>query len=163
CAGSALDLTLGMLRRHGWEAAPMLLTATILFAFAYFVVNTLLVTLVPKLKRNERLTLAELFGNFGWIGIAYAGSASVATLLFHSAFTHAFIGMTLLGADGRILQANRAWRGLLGLGDEELATHAFSDFVCPDDVGDLDEQLAAVAAGRASSFSTQLRCRHRDG
>ena len=230
CAGSALDLTLGMLRRHGWEAAPMLLTATILFAFAYFVVNTLLVTLVPKLKRNERLTLAELFGNFGWIGIAYAGSASVATLLFltyqqsgvgvlmagvpiigllmatmhmyfrqqeadeamrkgrleavereqeqaqrhmeelrrseqrfHSAFTHAFIGMTLLGADGRILQGNRAWRALLGLGDEDLATHAFSVFVCPDDVGDLDEQLAAVAAGRASSFSTQLRCRHRDG
>ena len=49
------------------------------------------------------------------------------------------LGCAIYGAQlewCRILQANRAWRGLLGLGDEELATHAFSDFVCPDDVGD---------------------------
>jgi diguanylate cyclase (GGDEF)-like protein/PAS domain S-box-containing protein len=230
CAGTLLDAALSLLQRHGWSNAPVLLTATILFAFGYFVINTLLVTLVPKLKRNERLTPSELFGNFGWIGIAYAGSASVATLLFltyeqsgigvliagvpiigllmatmhmylrqqeadeamrkgrleavereqeqaqrhvaelrrseqrfHSAFTHAFIGMTLLRPDGRILQANRAFRSLLGLGDQELSAASFSDFVCAEDVGGLAEQLARVSTGQCSSFSTQLRCRHRDG
>jgi diguanylate cyclase (GGDEF)-like protein/PAS domain S-box-containing protein len=229
-AGTLLDTTLAALRLKGWDAAPVLLTATIFFGFAYFVTNTLLVTLVPKLKRNERLTLDELFGNFGWVGIAYAGSASVATLLyltyqqsgvgvlmagvpiigllmatmhmylrqqaadeamrksrvdavereqeqarrhvlqlqrseqrFHSAFTHAFIGMTLLGPDGRILQANRAWRSLLGVGDADLSTRTFTDFVCPEDAAGLDEQLARVRSGQSSNFTTQLRCRHKDG
>src|SRR5205814_2450097 len=96
CACCAVGLALGMLRRHGCGADAMLLTATRLFAFAYFVVNTLLVTLVPKLKRNERLTLAELFGNFGWIGIAYAGSASVATLLYLT-YQQSGIGVLIAG------------------------------------------------------------------
>jgi len=82
CTGSALEAASRALRGLGWGGAAELLVLAMLFSLAYFMLNTLLVTLVPKLKRNERLTMAELFGNFGWIGIAYAGSASVATLLF---------------------------------------------------------------------------------
>jgi len=43
--------------------AAVLLVATTVFALAYFVLNTLLVTLVPKLKRNERLALSDSDGN----------------------------------------------------------------------------------------------------
>jgi diguanylate cyclase (GGDEF)-like protein len=82
CAGSLLDVTLGGVRSLGWSGAAALLTTVTAFALVYFVINTLLVALVPKLKRNEWLKVSELFGNFGWIGIAYSGSASVATLLF---------------------------------------------------------------------------------
>jgi diguanylate cyclase (GGDEF)-like protein len=82
CAGSLLEAALGGLRVLGWDGAAALLATVTAFALVYFVINTLLVALVPKLKRNEWLAVSELFGNFGWIGIAYSGSASVATLLF---------------------------------------------------------------------------------
>jgi diguanylate cyclase (GGDEF)-like protein len=82
CAGSLLEAALAGLRTLGWDGAAVLLVTATAFALAYFVINTLLVALVPKLKRNEWLALSELFGNFGWIGIAYSGSASVATLVF---------------------------------------------------------------------------------
>jgi hypothetical protein len=52
------------------------------FALAYFVLNALLVTAVPRLKRNERLRASDLFDVFGWVGIAYSASAVVATLLY---------------------------------------------------------------------------------
>ena len=38
---------------------------------------------------------------------------------FHSAFTHASIGMALVSPAGRVLQANEALRSLLGLGSYE--------------------------------------------
>jgi diguanylate cyclase (GGDEF)-like protein len=82
CAGSLLEAALGGVRSLGWGGAAVLLATVTAFALVYFVINTLLVALVPKLKRNEWLKVSELFGNFGWIGIAYSGSASVATLLF---------------------------------------------------------------------------------
>lgn len=82
CAGSLLEAALAGLHSLGWEGAAVLLVAATAFALVYFVINTLLVALVPKLKRNEWLAMSELFGNFGWIGIAYSGSASVATLVF---------------------------------------------------------------------------------
>ncbi len=44
---------------------------------------------------------------------------------FHSAFTHASIGMALLSFDGRILQANDALRELLGVDDAGLLERAF--------------------------------------
>lgn len=84
CTGSLLQAGLLALRGTGWDSAAALLVAATLFALGYFVLNTLLVTLVPKLKRNEWLRPAELFGNFGWIGIAYSGSASVAVLVYLS-------------------------------------------------------------------------------
>jgi signal transduction histidine kinase len=62
----------------------LLLLAAIAFALGYFVLNTQLVTMLPRLKRNEPLDLRGFVGAFGWLGIAYAGNASVATFLFLS-------------------------------------------------------------------------------
>ena len=32
--------------------------------------------------RNERLQMSDLFGLVGWVGIAFAGSAAIAALLY---------------------------------------------------------------------------------
>lgn len=37
---------------------------------------------IPRLNRNERLQWSDLFGLFGWVSVAYAGSATVAVLLY---------------------------------------------------------------------------------
>ena len=211
-------------------SAGLLIVTMMAFAMGYFVANTLLVTAVPRLKRNERLQWSDLFGVFGWIGIAFAGSAAVAVLLyltylqsgtgvlmamvpllatmlaalhyffrqqeanevarvagaeaaererelaqrhvheleaserrFHSAFTHASIGMALLSFEGRILQANPALRLLLGRPDDALVQQRFQDHVLDEDRRRLDEQLGAVQRDDFEAFALEMRCRHRDG
>ena len=225
-AGSIFSLVF----QHVADNAGLLIVATMLFAVAFFVFNTLLVTAVPRLKRNERLQLSDLFSVFGWIGIAYAGSAAVAVLLFltyrqsgvgvlaamvpllammlatlhyffrqqeaaeavrqagaeaaererelaqrhvreleaserrfHSAFTHASIGMALLDFDGRVLQANHALRTLVGHRDDELVQRPIQDVVLAADRARLDEQLGLVNAHEFEGFALELRCVHRDG
>jgi diguanylate cyclase (GGDEF)-like protein/PAS domain S-box-containing protein len=229
-SATVLQWTLDAQRSYGLVNDGMLLVASMVFAVAYFVLNTLLVTMVPHLKRNEPLRLRELLGSFGWVGVAYAGSASVAALLFltfqqsgigvlmaaapiialllatlhfffrqqeadeairksrneavereaeqsarhvrelevserrfHSAFTHASIGMALVGFDGRILQGNLALRTLLGVAEAELAQHDFNEFVGADDVAVLRQHLARVHGREIEAFEIEIRCRHRDG
>ncbi len=211
-------------------SAGLLIVTMMVFALGYFVANILLVTAVPRLKRNERLQWSDLFGIFGWIGIAFAGSAAVAVLLyltylqsgigvlmamvpllatmlaalhyffrqqeagevarvaaaeaaererelaqrhvheleaserrFHSAFTHASIGMALLSFEGRILQANPALRMLLGRPDDALVQQCFQDHVLDEDRRRLDEQLGAVQRDDFEAFALEMRCRHREG
>ncbi|TMH09882.1 MAG: HAMP domain-containing histidine kinase [Betaproteobacteria bacterium] len=84
CAGSVLQATLATSKRAGFENDALLLLGAIGFALGYFVLNTVMVTMVPRLKRNEPLRLRSFIGSFGWLGIAYAGNASVATFLYLS-------------------------------------------------------------------------------
>ena len=63
-------------------SAAVLLVATSCCALLYFLLNTVLITAVPYLKRSKWPTLGETFASFGWVGISFAGSASVACLLF---------------------------------------------------------------------------------
>ena len=228
--GSLLQAGMAAARTQGLYSPGLLLVATMLCAVLYFVFNTLLVTAVPHLKRSQWPVPRELFSNFGWIGITYAGSASIACLLFltfqesgvgvlmaavpiiamllstlhyffrqqaadetvrtgrleaaeresqlasqhmrqlavserrfHSAFTHASIGMALLSFEGRVLQANAALSSLLGVEDAMLRKHSFQDFVVEADLAALSEQLARVNEHDFETFGLELRCRHRDG
>jgi diguanylate cyclase (GGDEF)-like protein/PAS domain S-box-containing protein len=77
---------------------------------------------------------------------------------FHSAFTHASIGMALLSFEGRILQANPALRSLLGRSEEELRLQRFQDVVLPQDRNMLQEQLGLVDAHEFEGFAIELRC-----
>ena len=225
-AGWLLDR---LLARVG-QNAGILIIATMVFALGYFVLNTLLVTAVPRIKRNERIQLSDLFGVFGWIGIAYAGSAMVSTLLyltyrqsgpgvlmamvpllammlatlhyffrqqeaaeavrqagaeaierekelaerhvreleaserrFHSAFTHASIGMALLSFEGRILQVNPALRSLVGRPGDELVMQPIQDIIYADDREMLDQQLGLVNGSEFEGFAIELRCGHSNG
>jgi len=229
-AGSLLQSVLAELRTRGLLSDAVLMLVAMAVALLYFAINTVLATAVPLLKRNERLRVSALAGNFGWIGIAFAGSASVAALLFmsyqrsgigvlmaaapllamllatlhfffrqqesdelvrksrietsereaeqaarhvreleasewrfHSAFTHASIGMTLVSFDGRIVQANLALRTLLGLGEGEVTQREFSEFVCSEDAAGLEQQLARARAGEIEAFAMELRCRQPGG
>ena len=69
-------------KRWTSRIASRAMSATMLFSVAYFMLNTLLVTAVPRLKRSEPQHASDLFGKFGWMGLAFGGSAAMAALLF---------------------------------------------------------------------------------
>jgi diguanylate cyclase (GGDEF)-like protein/PAS domain S-box-containing protein len=83
---------------------------------------------------------------------------------FHSAFTHASIGMALVSVDGRILQANTALAGILG--HEQAATlidQPFSALVMQADRGAIERDFACIGAREMETFSAELRCLHASG
>ncbi len=82
---------------------------------------------------------------------------------FHSAFTHASIGMALLSFDGRILQANDALRELLGVDDSGLLERAVQRFIVEADHAALEAQLARVAEPGFEDFSLEVRCCNQAG
>jgi diguanylate cyclase (GGDEF)-like protein/PAS domain S-box-containing protein len=82
---------------------------------------------------------------------------------FTAAFTHAAIGMAIVGRDGRVLQANQALALLFGQSESELVGSAFSALLDPGDAGLLARRAASVAAQRETAFSMELRCRTRSG
>jgi diguanylate cyclase (GGDEF)-like protein/PAS domain S-box-containing protein len=229
--GSVLSIGLKALRERGLDNAGVVLAATTASALLYFVAHTLLMTAVLYLKRNARPTLADLVGNFGWVGIAYVGNAAIAGLLFlstrlsglsvllaaapiialllatlhyyfrqrevdeaarlarldaaerearlaaahvielqaseqrfHSAFSHASIGMALVSCDGRVLQANAALCELLGYTQaSELHDRSMTDFLEPAAAGALREQMSGLHDSRRASFSAQFALRRRGG
>jgi diguanylate cyclase (GGDEF)-like protein/PAS domain S-box-containing protein len=77
---------------------------------------------------------------------------------FHSAFTHASIGMALLSFEGRILQANDALRELLGVDDSGLLERDVRRFVVQADHPALEAQLARVVEPGFEDFSVEIRC-----
>ena len=237
-SGGLLHLALQGLGPGDWARAAPLMAATMVFSALYFFVNALMVFGVQRLKRNEPFfQLVDLFSVFRWVGMAYAGSAVVATLLFitwrqqggavlmvllpllvmllvtlhyyfrqqeaavalrdasadvaqreaslaareaeaaerhlrelqaserrfHSAFTHASIGMALLAFDGRILLANPALSTVLGEPAEALAQCTFQSLVLDEDRPHLERQLGLVPEHEFETFSGEVRCRHRDG
>jgi signal transduction histidine kinase len=83
-AGSLLQAGLDALKRHGLDSDWLLLSGAVCFALGYFVLNTVMVTMVSHLKRNEPLCLRSFIDSFGWLGVAYAGNASVASFLYLS-------------------------------------------------------------------------------
>jgi diguanylate cyclase (GGDEF)-like protein/PAS domain S-box-containing protein len=82
---------------------------------------------------------------------------------FHSAFTHASIGMALLSFDGTVLQSNAALTLLLGVSEEQLRSRRFAGFVLDAERGEFERQLAAAGAGDFLKFAIEVRCRHEDG
>jgi signal transduction histidine kinase len=84
CAGSLFEAGRSLAASLGVVGDALLLPLAIGFALGYFVLNTVMVTMVARLKRNEPLRLRGFLDAFGWLSVAYAGNASVATFLFLS-------------------------------------------------------------------------------
>ena len=81
-AGHALQAVLDTLQRHQWHNPGLLVVAVIAFALLYFGCSGGLIAVLPRLKRGEPVRLRDVFDLFGWIGTAYAASATVAALLY---------------------------------------------------------------------------------
>ena len=82
---------------------------------------------------------------------------------FHSAFSHAAIGMALVSTQGRVLQANTAMCALLGCKIEQLVGEDFLDLVHVDDSETLARQWLALLNRDGSEPSVELRCHRPDG
>ena len=243
-SGFLMQAALAVLAARGLAGAAVLLAAAMAASALYFLINAVLVSGLLQLKRGERfLQSAALVSVFRWVGLAYAGSASLATLLFlvyqqqgvaallvmvpllallllalhfyfkqqeeaervreasvdvaareasmatreaqaadrhlrelqaserrfHSAFTHASIGMALLAFDGRILQANPALCALLGRDEATMASHTFQSLVAPEDRKRMKRQLGLAQHDGSGSesefeaFAAELRCQRADG
>ncbi len=81
--GSILHGLLGALERADLGGAAATLAAALVFSALYFAANSVLMSTVLRLKRNEPIfQWAALLSDLRWVGLAYAGSAAVAALLF---------------------------------------------------------------------------------
>jgi PAS domain S-box-containing protein len=78
---------------------------------------------------------------------------------FHGAFTHASIGMALLGLDGRVIQANDAFGRLVGLQAAELVGSEFAALLHPDDAQVFCAKLATAHGPAFEDFDLALRVR----
>ena len=77
---------------------------------------------------------------------------------FHSAFSHASIGMAIVSSDGTVLQANQALCALLGYAEAQIVRRSLRSLLNPSDASLLDRHVAGVVARRADTFSIELRC-----
>ena len=236
--GWLLHAALHSLQQAGIESAAVTLAAVLTFSMLYFAVNSLLMSTVLRLKRNEPVfQWLAVLADLRWLGMAHAGSATVAALLyvtfldqgggvllvmlpmlvmllaalhlyfrqqeaglalgqalaefnareaqaaereaqavqahlsqlqiseqrFHSAFTHAAIGMAVLDFDGVVLQANPALGHLFGVDAPDLAGGDFVDHFLSDDRAALRVQLGLTGGREFQAFATELRCRHSKG
>jgi PAS domain S-box-containing protein len=82
---------------------------------------------------------------------------------FTAAFTHAAIGMALVGHDGKVHRVNQALCELLSQGADALLQRTFDDLLHPGDAVLFKRRAAAVCSGTADAFSMELRCRDKSG
>ncbi len=79
-------------------------------------------------------------------------------LRFHSAFSHAAIGMMLVTDSGQVIQANAAMLALLGCAENELVGRSFEHFVHPEDLGLLSRQWQGLLEHDDAGRAVELRC-----
>jgi diguanylate cyclase (GGDEF)-like protein/PAS domain S-box-containing protein len=82
---------------------------------------------------------------------------------FHSAFTHAAIGMALVTTEGRFIQANKAFSQMLGRGTAALLEADLKELVHPEDLPGLMQPVEKLVKGELGSVHAELRGRHLDG
>ncbi len=83
--------------------------------------------------------------------------------LFEGAFTHAAIGMALVGTDGRWLRVNEAVCQIFGYSENELLNIDFQTITHPEDLdADLD-QVQQLLEGRQDTYQMKKRYIHRNG
>jgi PAS domain S-box-containing protein len=82
---------------------------------------------------------------------------------FHSAFTHAAIGMALVTTEGKFIEANKSFCDMLGRSNPELLATNIGALVSAADLGSLRVLVNQLVAGELPTIHTELRGLHRDG
>jgi diguanylate cyclase (GGDEF)-like protein/PAS domain S-box-containing protein len=83
--------------------------------------------------------------------------------LFETAFSHAPIGMALIGLDGRWLKVNRAVCTITGWPERELLRRTFQDITHPDDLEADLAQVGRLLAGAIDGYQIEKRYLTRTG
>src|SRR5690606_14684151 len=82
---------------------------------------------------------------------------------FREAFQHAPIGIGLLSAEGRWLQANGAMTQITGFSEAELTERSIRDVLHPDDAERELARFAQLLAQRGETFELEQCFRHASG
>lgn len=82
-AASLFEIGRGALSGSDPLGAVSMLALALIIGFVYFIFSATLMGGVARLRRGEHLLqLSDVLGAFRWVGLAYAGSAMFATLLY---------------------------------------------------------------------------------
>jgi len=76
---------------------------------------------------------------------------------FRSIFEHGSIGMVLLVEEGRVLEVNPAFEGLLGRSAAEMQGHRFREYVHPDDLEKFVGAVREFQAGDLDHMRAEFR------
>ena len=82
---------------------------------------------------------------------------------FHSAFTHAAIGMALVSTEGKFIQANKAFCEMLGRGTPQLLDADLETLVNPDDLAALHGPVDKLVKGELPPCTPSFAACHLDG
>ena len=82
---------------------------------------------------------------------------------FHAVFDGAATGIALASLDGRLIQANSAFRNMLGYAEDEIPGLEFRAFTFPEDVEAEIRGIGEVRAGRSDVYRAEKRYRRKDG
>jgi diguanylate cyclase (GGDEF)-like protein/PAS domain S-box-containing protein len=135
-------------RAHG----PVVLAAGVLVTVA------LMLLLRLTLKRAE----AQREAQDALVAVAQR-EAEQHQLRFMAAFTHAAIGMAIVGPDGSTLRVNQALCELLDEPEYVLVGASFQAVLHADDAALLERRARDVASHGGARFSMELRCRAQAG
>ncbi len=90
---------------------------------------------------------------------AFGGSEDV----FRSAFVNSTIGVAIVTAKGRFIEANAAYCAITGYSHEELAETHFDRIIHPEDYGENLRVLRTMLGGEAANFVIRNRYLRKDG
>ena len=130
----------------------------VILATGGLVVLTLVVLVRTTLRRREQERVAQEA-----LLDAAQQEAEQNQRRFTAAFTHAAIGMAIVDRSGRVVQANRALHVLFREEGADLVGRTFNSLLHPGDAPLHAQRAAAVAGGRETAFSMELRCRTAHG
>lgn len=92
-----------------------------------------------------------------------SGKTAFSDRLFETAFTHAAIGMALVGLDGRYLKVNRALCEMVGYSEAELTALDFQTITHADDIDTGLELGRKLIAGELPNYQIEKRYLHKSG
>ena len=82
---------------------------------------------------------------------------------FHSAFTHAAIGMALVSTESTLIQVNASLCAMLGVEADDLMGRDMKVLAHPDDFGQLLAQVHHLVRDAAAPVQIELRLVHKNG
>ncbi len=110
-------------------------------------------------RRDEQGTVTHMFGTTQDVTEQHEAviARQEAQELFETAFSHAPIGMALIGLDGRWLKVNRSVCAIIGWSESELLRRTFQDITHPDDLEADLAQVQRLVAGEIDGYRIEKR------